>query len=347
MAAPGDTMHSMLTSDDDHMEPCTAAEAFARGVQLFNRLNVLYHSDTEDAERWLRCAVELDPQDATAATQLATFYSRLYTHPVEASDRGRWREDAARWYRRALELDSSNTTAAAGLAMLLTHEDPGQDHVGTLLLEEVECWCRKLLEGDPCDNLAAFELGRVLEWRGADREAHQWYLRAAELDPSDRDAMAAIVALTERRSHSRAEAKGRYWSVAELGYGPAARKLAESLKAEGEVAQAHRWLRLAGEASDAEAAYWLGLQAEQRGAADEAEQWYRAAATGAVTWSSSAAYRLAMMCEARGDTEEALAAYSRTSRWTAVHSYRHGLLLERRGELASGFHERAVRVSVR
>jgi len=171
---------------------------------LIGRARALVHLGTYDqAERDLRQAVRLSPENAEAAALLADVLARqnrmeaarvelerVYG-PAELSkkmgDLYREKElygEAIDRYRAALGLKPDETSWRRSLAEVLR-----RDRDLEAALEEY----RTLAEADPDDADPHFWVGTILRWRGNDEGAEEAYREALSADPSHGGAMTGLV----------------------------------------------------------------------------------------------------------------------------------------------------------
>jgi tetratricopeptide (TPR) repeat protein len=174
-------------------------------------------------------------------------------------------DEAERWYRRAATADPRYPLPVLYLARFLASRG-GTDEAIDLLV-----WLN-----DHSDIEVMGELAGVHQQRGEPEQAEQWLRRGAE--SGEEDCRTTLGKLLADRGES-AEAERWYRAVVEAdGSNPfAAVGLAALLERRGEVDEATRLYRRAGDAGDPDALIALGRQAEQRGDLDEAEGLYEQA----------------------------------------------------------------------
>ncbi|MFZ5621970.1 MAG: tetratricopeptide repeat-containing sulfotransferase family protein [Pseudomonadota bacterium] len=187
---------------------------FPRDPEAWNMLGVIRGrlGAAQEAERYLRRALELDPQYGPAWSNLGT----LMQHA------GRL-DDAAACFRRSLSINPADAVACNNLGTVLREQGKvaeamdcyraavrmkprhaqAHNNLGTLLHEQcnaqdaIESY-RKALKAEPRFAQAHYNLGVSLQSVGAHDQALYHYEKALQLEPGMTDAVAAIARMHEK-----------------------------------------------------------------------------------------------------------------------------------------------------
>ncbi|MBI5935988.1 MAG: tetratricopeptide repeat protein, partial [Chloroflexi bacterium] len=134
----------------------------------------------EEAEASYRKAIELNPSDATAYSNLGNLLS---------DENLKRYEEAEASYRKAIELNPSDATAYSNLGLLL--------HENLKRYEEAEASYRKAIELNPSDATAYSNLGILLRVIGREREAIPLLEKVIEIAPKDFNPYLGIASISK------------------------------------------------------------------------------------------------------------------------------------------------------
>lgn len=135
---------------------------------------------------------------STQASSMPELLARAgsYVRQRQESDNDR----AIELYRRALQLEPENPVAMAGLSLALAQRATEFSRHGGEREQAVEL-ARKALARDPRLGLAHHALALALDSKGQVTQALTSYLRAAELEPDPRQALASAAHLLQVQGH--------------------------------------------------------------------------------------------------------------------------------------------------
>lgn len=163
------------TTEENKEQDISALDYFLRAYRAYEA------GDVSEAEGLYRKAIELDPKDATAYSNLGIALDDLYRH-----------EEAEAAYRKAIELQPDFVVAYNNLGDTLRKLHR---------LEESEATLRKAIEFKPDYNSANHNLSLTLRTLGKDKEALRFAEYAHRLAPENTSYVLNLAAIHKKLNH--------------------------------------------------------------------------------------------------------------------------------------------------